>query len=69
MSKLKLVISGEDVGDFLYFYFDDESLKAVGERWVCPAFGERQINYVEFRETAERFGIEIGYERVKSKGA
>jgi len=51
------------LGDFLAFYFNDDSYKSVVFEWECPMFGDKVTDFAEFRETAEKFGVtvSIGY--------
>ncbi len=61
VSKLKLVVFGQDVGEFLAFYFNDESYKGYEGEWVQPLYeGENIIDLKEFCTTASRFNVKVG---------
>ncbi len=56
---LKVIVTGNDIGEFLVFYFNDECFKGYNNKqWELLFYqgGEVIPDIPEFRETASKFG-------------
>lgn len=60
VSKLKLMVTGQDVGRFLSCYFRDDSYLRFEGEWIQPLYeGEKTIDLLEFCLTASRFDVRV----------
>ena len=57
--KLKVIVTGNDIAEFLAFYFNEECFKDYkDEQWELLFYKGGQVipDIAEFRETASKFG-------------
>jgi hypothetical protein len=59
-SRLKIVVSGENVGQFLTYFFQDSKFQDFVGEWVHPLYiGTTVLDLGKLKKVASLFDVEI----------